>query len=305
MIDTNKDVILAAATGYIPEKIEVFVKSLSHTDFDGVLVLIIYKEQELSYRSKFSFEKKFEIKYQITIMGKLRVNSQYTGWLRIKFIRNCIGAFYSWRIDDHDKKNKYLALSVYSYPHVARFFEYKKFIDNNKNIRNVLLTDVRDVLFQVNPFKELGSGLYVGMENSEFSIGQEKFNKKWILDAYGTEIFNQLMSKQISCSGVTLGDIVSINIYVNKMLDEFMKQPYAKMSNRIYDQAMHNKLIGYNQLKNLVVCQPFDSKIVTLGLFQESQILLKNRQVINRDGSLVAIVHQYDRHPRLFAQYID
>ncbi|MEK5764829.1 lipooligosaccharide outer core biosynthesis glycosyltransferase GtrOC6, partial [Acinetobacter junii] len=89
--------------------------------------------------------------------------------------------------------------------------------------------------------------------------GTEQYNQKWILDAYGESFYNFAKDKQVSCSGVTIGDYESINVYINKMTEEFYKQPYQKMSERIYDQAMHNKLLITNELANTIRCQPFES----------------------------------------------
>lgn len=61
-----------------------------------------------------------------------------------------------------------------------------------------MLTDVRDVFFQSNPFKNLGKGLFVGMENPDFTIGTEQYNQKWIIDAYGENFYNiAKMSKSL------------------------------------------------------------------------------------------------------------
>lgn len=54
-----------------------------------------------------------------------------------------------------------------------------------------------ETFFQSNPFKNLSKGLFVGMENPDFTIGTEQYNQKWILDAYG-EFYNLAkMSKSL------------------------------------------------------------------------------------------------------------
>ncbi|MGH2049620.1 hypothetical protein ACRCKX_18815, partial [Acinetobacter baumannii] len=41
----QKNIIIGSATGYNADLISSFVYSLGKTDFDGILTLIIYKEQ--------------------------------------------------------------------------------------------------------------------------------------------------------------------------------------------------------------------------------------------------------------------
>lgn len=298
------NVILGSATGYDVSLICPFVFSLTKTNFDGTLVLIIYKEQLVDFEKKFKDIKEFNIKYQITEIGKFKSKSKYSGFYKYKLVKQIVSFFVSLSVNETDKNSKIKALNIVGFPHVSRFFEYQKFLKENNNITNVLLTDVRDVIFQDNPFTHLEQKLYVGMENPNYTIGTESYNKKWILDAYGEVFFNEAKDKQISCSGVTIGDVDSIGKYIEKMIEEFVNQPYKKMSNRIYDQAMHNKLIICNELENIFICQPFLSSIVTLGLYSIDDISRNTEGlVISKENKIIPIVHQYDRHPQLVSFY--
>lgn len=62
------------------------------------------------------------------------------------------------------------------------------------------------------------------------------------------------------------------------------------MSERIYDQAMHNKLLITNELANTIRCQPFESIIVTLGLYPIDQIAVNDQGfIINRKQEIVRL----------------
>ena len=160
-----------------------------------------------------------------------------------------------------------------------------------------MLSDVRDVIFQDDPFAGVNGGLLVSMENFDLTIGAEDFNRGWVLDAYGQDMLDRIGGCYISCSGVTLGDMESIKGYVDKMLGEICKQPFKKMRNRIYDQAFHNKLLHCGELASVVPCFSLQSNIATLGCMSMGEIGLSNDgKVLNRDGTIVPIVHQYDRH---------
>ncbi len=50
----QKNIIIGSATGYQADLISSFVRSLEKSDFDGVLVLIIYREQLAEFVTAFS-----------------------------------------------------------------------------------------------------------------------------------------------------------------------------------------------------------------------------------------------------------
>ncbi|MFX6641166.1 hypothetical protein ABTG91_19790, partial [Acinetobacter baumannii] len=57
----QKNIIIGSATGYQAGLISSFVCSLEKSDFNGVLVLIIYQEQLAEFVTAFSHIKKFKI----------------------------------------------------------------------------------------------------------------------------------------------------------------------------------------------------------------------------------------------------
>lgn len=296
----QKNIIIGSATGYSADLISSFVYSLEKTDFDGILTLIIYKEQMPEFVHAFSDIKNFKIEFKVSTIGKFKSKSKYSGIYKFKFIKNILKKIIGLTVNEAVPDSKIKALKITGYPHVSRFFEYKEVVESHPDASHVLLSDVRDVFFQGNPFKDLGKGLFVGMENPDYTIGTEQYNQKWIIDAYGDGFYNSAKDEQVSCSGVTIGDMNSIKVYINKMIEEFCKQPYQKMSERIYDQAMHNKLLITNDLADVTRCQPFESIIVTLGLYPIDQITINDQGlIINRNQKIIPIVHQHDRHPEL------
>jgi hypothetical protein len=169
----------------------------------------------------------------------------------------------------------------------------------------VLLSDVRDVVFQDDPFVGVKGGLLVSVENFDLTINSEDFNRGWILDAYGQDMLDRIGGCYISCSGVTLGDVKSVKVYVDKMLGEICSQPFKKMRSRIYDQAFHNKLLHCGELESVVPCFSLQSNIATLGCMDIGQISMSNDgKVLNRDGTVIPIVHQYDRHQVLVEKFL-
>lgn len=303
--EQNDQLILAAATGYTVQQILPFVKSLSKTGFYGELVLIIYHKQLSSYQAVLNTINGVKISYQFTHMGKLHNRNTFVGYWKHKLVRRNLRLFLKLLAATGQTGLKKAALNISSYPHVGRFFEYQKAIQLRPQAQKILLSDIRDVLFQAAPLESEIHGVYVGMENPEICLIDEDYNRAWIEDAYGDHILTQMQAAQISCSGVTYGDRKSMLAYIEVMINEFLNMPYEIMSNRIYDQAMHNKLLFENRIADVNYCQPFQSNIVTLGLYAEQDIPVQDEKVLNHDGSVIPIVHQYDRHENLQQQLME
>ncbi|HAV3655293.1 TPA: hypothetical protein JIF02_003730, partial [Acinetobacter baumannii] len=186
----QKNIIIGSATGYNADLISSFVYSLGKTDFDGILTLIIYKEQMTEFVNAFSDVKNFKIEFKVSTIGKFKSKSKYSGIYKYKFVKNIFKKIIDLTVNEEKPETKIKGLKITGYPHVSRFFEYKEILENHPDASHVLLTDVRDVFFQSNPFKNLSKGLFVGMENPDFTIGTEQYNQKWILDAYGESFYN-------------------------------------------------------------------------------------------------------------------
>ncbi|MFX4369758.1 hypothetical protein ABTA37_18615, partial [Acinetobacter baumannii] len=75
----QKNIIIGSATGYNADLISSFVYSLGKTDFDGILTLIIYKEQMTEFVNAFSDVKNFKIEFKVSTIGKFKSKSKYSG----------------------------------------------------------------------------------------------------------------------------------------------------------------------------------------------------------------------------------
>src|SRR4051794_733672 len=65
-------------------------------------------------------------------------------------------------------------------PMDARFFHYLRFLEVHP-YEHVLLTDVRDVLFQRDPFADIPpDGLAVSIETRRYTIATEHHNRTWL-----------------------------------------------------------------------------------------------------------------------------
>lgn len=287
-MDNQTDLILGAAAGYQASQARPFLRSLARTNFDGQLVLFVHASQLAPMRRM--------LDELAPAFGAelVRIRSIHE---HPKLVRSCIKRLFAILPAESFHGLKRGMLCFHGKPHVTRYFHYAAYLEAHTGYSRVLLTDVRDVAFQDDPFHGLGPGLHVGMESTALTIATEPFDRDWVQDAYGEEMLERIGDQQVSCSGVTLGDASSIRRYVDLILREALSLPFAQMKARIYDQAFHNKLLYCGELGNVVRCQPLRSRIATLGCLDPSTFVLSSTgQLLNVDGRVTPIVHQYDRH---------
>ena len=185
-------------------------------------------------------------------------------------------------------------------PMDARFFHYLRFLELNPYER-VLLTDVRDVLFQHDPFADIAPGrLAVSIETHRYTIASEPHNRAWLTDAYGSELVEQIGANPVSCVGVTCGDLGVMSHYLRLMTKE-MRGLSAKVARQGgADTAIHNALLWTNQLGDVQLLETLASPVATLNAITADEAKLSaHGTLLNVDGSEPSVIHQYDRVPGL------
>lgn len=286
-MDDRRPLVMGAAAGYEPGKVRLFLQSLVATGFQGTLVFFIYRSQETATRE---LVRKYAPGLDVELV-KIRGIREHA-----KLVRSCIKRLFAMMPAESIPSLKRRLLLFQGMPHVTRYFHYADYLAKHDAFSRVLLSDVRDVVFQSDPFLGWSRGLYLGMENPALTIATEPFDREWIMDAYGEAMLARIGSQQVSCSGVTFGDVNSIKKYIDQILAETLWQPFSKMKTRIYDQAFHNKLLHEGELADVHLCQPLRSPIATLGCLDPAAFTLADGFLLNEDGRPAPIVHQYDRH---------
>ncbi len=183
-----------------------------------------------------------------------------------------------------------------------RFFMARSYLMERKNEYSaVLLIDSRDVIFQGNPLDDFEGGLMVGEENCV--IGNQNFNRDWLKAIYGatSQTLNTLWPKKVICAGVTLGSTSQVLSYLDQMCAEFLKQLPQLAYQEGFDQAVHNKILYLDRHNlDLRLTNNFGGVVANLATSDLSEFKDDWANGIRtRDGQMVSIVHQYDRHPKL------
>ncbi|MEO8453667.1 MAG: hypothetical protein ABI454_00770 [Sphingomicrobium sp.] len=201
--------------------------------------------------------------------------------------------------DPHSDAPKSLPEPIYVFNY-RHFLYYDYLLKHGTRFRSVLLTDVKDVVFQGDPFEfALGDRIHVAMENPDIPVGSCPWTSQWILAGYPPEVLDRLKDEEMSCAGTTLAPVPRMMRYLKLMLAEISRMTDAY---ECADQAAHNLLLHEGKLEPANRLRNFEGPILTVGTEPRYQ-LNGDKELVNRDGSVIAVVHQFDRHAELVRIY--
>jgi hypothetical protein len=166
--------------------------------------------------------------------------------------------------------------------------------DHFADAENVLIADVRDVVFQSDLFAEYPKKSLEFFAEPEF-FKNCQHNAPWVEGIYGKERVQEIADQYVICSGTTLGTRAGMIKYLKTMVGEFAR--LAEMGRPLsggQDQPVHNHLVYDNKFTDFNINQNGSGPICTM---HHSKSLTFNRsgQLLNDDGSVIPVVHQYDR----------
>jgi len=189
------------------------------------------------------------------------------------------------------------------FPKRARYFAYFKYlhdaIQSWRSYRSILLTDVRDVIFQRPLFETPSTELELHYELRSVRIGTCQRNSHWISQQFGKQALASLADRPISCCGTVSGRTCGILNYLAEMQIILLTLLPMQMSDG--DQGVHNYILHSGLLPQARVLENFE-RVATLHHVPSEQLHVDAAgYVVNPDGSISEIVHKYDRHPHLFS----
>lgn len=183
-----------------------------------------------------------------------------------------------------------------------RYFLYLDFLRAApERHERILLTDVRDVIFQRNPFAlPWEDGLHVMLEDARMRIADCEHMVRWTRGHLGAEALSAMAGRAISCSGTTFGDHESVLGYLEKLTAGLL--PFAPGPGMAgFDQAVHNHLLHTGGLPGARLHEN-GRVVLTLGYVEGEPTTNADGEVLAADGRPVPMVHQYDRKPALFGR---
>lgn len=291
-----KDLIIGAITNYRYEQIEPWVNSIEKSGFDGHKALIVYD---------------IDVETANKLVAK--------GFRLFGFERDAMGNFI------YPAKENFSIM-------VERFIHAWYFISQIEDpIRNVIWTDVRDVIFQKNPTEWFDENfefvsrrkIIVGSEN--FKYKDEPWNNNNMKLSFGPLLFDRMKNRPVYCAGVIAGEKdYIVDLFKEVFLMCRGSAPQIPGGGGP-DQAALNIILSLKPYENIVEFTSTDDSWVahlgtslpaimsgsgaigeeyvrnpeSLNNFKKS--MLDNDPVIidgvvrNHSGEQYVVVHQYDR----------
>lgn len=297
-----RGLVLGAWASLPPRQLEPFVRSLRATGFDGSFCLLLGRHDP-AHRQAFEDLSDVVIDAGAFYPPPPRVTAallrrfRTTRGLR-RFYDSAFrlgvgpGRFSSarWHALEYDLEG----LQSLRYHHY-----YRAILMLDPRPEVVMVTDLRDVVFQRDPFADPVGELELYLE--DVRIGDDYFNTRWLRQLYGGRALEGLLGQMVSCSGTVLGTSNGVLAYLTEMTVELSRFRRAMGA---HDQAAHNRLLHDGLLPAARVIPNGTGRVLTLGArsafrFDEHGMLL------NDDGTVPAVLHQWDRHPSLAAQLED
>lgn len=182
------------------------------------------------------------------------------------------------------------------HPVVSRFAGFDALLRARPWVRNALLTDVRDVVFQGDPLEPAPKGLEFFAE-CETPLGLHDFNMKYIRAVGGDQLAEAVADQACICVGTVVGQREDLMRFCRLIL-MLGAIPRSEVGGAFgADQATCNLAVHLGLLDGKVL--PNHSRVATLGMVAGAKLTLTDGVIRNPDGSASPIVHQYDRHPQL------
>jgi hypothetical protein len=183
---------------------------------------------------------------------------------------------------------------------VARWAATRDHLAARRDLGRVLLTDVRDVVFQRDPFPGLDDALHLFLEHPARPVGRCIWTSSWIRYRYGDAALPPLAARSIVCSGVALGGAAAVADFTRRVAGELPPELRATNYMAGYDQGVVNVLVHGGRVPGVVLHAYEEAAVLHLGNAPADAVRLSAAgEVLNDRGAVAALVHQYDRHPAL------
>ncbi len=163
---------------------------------------------------------------------------------------------------------------------------------HDARFQRVILSDVRDVVFQRNPFDfPLDDKLCAFLEDDSMTIGTGPHTGPLVLNRFGSDVYRQIESRPVACAGVTIGPTDAVLRYLRCMIDE------STGLLDYYNQGIHNVLLYRGAFDPVRVYRNEEGPVLTLGQVPPSSLRFDhNGNLVSAHGTVPNVLHQYDRH---------
>ncbi|HYC99484.1 hypothetical protein [Brevundimonas sp.] len=183
------------------------------------------------------------------------------------------------------------------HPVVARFAAYDRWLRARPWVSHALLTDVRDVVFQGDPFAGAAARVEVYAEGRG-RLADHPFTMKHLRALAGMAVAETISDRPSLCVGTIVGPAADLSRLCRVLL-ALAAIPRSEVGASFgADQAAFNLAVHLGLVD--VDIRPNYGRVATIGAgdggaFEPGEA----GAILNPDGSASPIVHQYDRHAHL------
>lgn len=199
------------------------------------------------------------------------------------------------------------------HPSTIRWILFQHVLNNSTLLSNsyekVLFADVRDTVFQSDPFPlmQSTSGEFkVFAENLGQSIASCGWNSGWIRDCFGEKIATLIGANEIICSGISMATMDKAQEYLTVMSrimtgQSMLGQRFPKCERNGVDQGVHNVVVHMALVNSITIHHETDFPITHLQATSSIDPAFINdpfaiELTFGVETPLVlSVVHQYDR----------
>ena len=208
------------------------------------------------------------------------------------FVRNVskiiIDYLHSIGVIVYEIPNKYKNIIIIN----IRWKMYIDFLERNKNKYKLILhCDIRDTFFQKDIFKYYENHEpFLGVSIEDGTLN-ENVNKGWIINFVGDKKYKMIKNERIICIGSIWGTIDKFLDFSIYFWNKLIKNPYS------IEQGIANYIFYYEKMfNNFIIKSDNYGPIMTIGLTKKEKIIIdSNDNILNFQGEVAAVIHQYDR----------
>jgi hypothetical protein len=296
----SRSLVLGAAVGYTWPQLQPFVHTLRAASPGADIVLLTGRvDDALRTQLRAAGVRSISVepiaRRLPPYLSRKRFNPRWLGWLHRGYPRVFSRLPAPWDL-------RATAVVAAWFHHVAcsRYFHYCRWLERHAaDYDHVLLSDVRDVVFQADPFAAPPprDRLWVFLEHAA-THGSDPGNDLWVDMGFGAEGREALRGRRVTCSGVTLGGVEAMRHYLAAMTWEMARRTDRLAGYSGVDQGVHNWLWWTGRLPEAEARENFAGPVLTMhGLPAERLRFDSDDRLVDPTGRVIPVLHQYDRHP--------
>lgn len=191
------------------------------------------------------------------------------------------------------------AVAQWIHPQAGRWFAIADFLKINSGYRRVFLSDLRDVVFQADPFPEIhDDALHVCLQTGIRFSDPDCVDSRWYRDVYGEQALQGLGDAPTICCGTVFGGRTPVLQVVAAEVEEAMVHYRRPLDQAFFNHVIHRRSDGCKIVQHELDEGPVLTFVGTHRdhwKFRDGRVCIGDR--------VVPVLHMYDRDPELKAHF--